>query len=206
MRPVRGGTGAGRGAVMEGSRRVKGALLLARMKYVRSLGPTTARKVLDRLPAENRELLDGMHLLPAVWYPAEVLARLDAAIGAEVSPGDPAALRVDIGLFSAELNLGPGGVLRPYVREDDPHALLREVPRIHASIHGDVQRTYERVHDRLALVRTIEASGHEGDDCQTTVGWLRRAIELCGGRDVQVVETCCLGRGGECCEYRCEWR
>jgi hypothetical protein len=191
---------------METTARVKGALLLARMKYVRGMGPTTARKILDRLPAADRELLDGMLLLPAIWYPADVLHRLDGTIAEVLANGDRAAVLLDLGHFSADLNLGPTGFLRPYLREDDPHGLLREVPRIHASLHGAGRRTYVWAGDRAAVLRSLGGSGNEGDDCLTTVGWLKRAIELCGGRDVQVVETACLARGGKCCEYRCEWR
>jgi hypothetical protein len=186
--------------------KVKGTLLLSRMKYLRANGAGAVRAALERLPPADRELLDGMLLLPSCWYPGDLLKRLDDAIANSLARGERAAILIDIGHFSADLNLGPTGVLRPYLRENDPHALLREVPRIHASLHGGTERRYERLGDRAAVVRSARVDGREGDDCLTTVGWLRRAIELCGGRNVQVVEAACLARGGSCCEYRCEWQ
>jgi hypothetical protein len=191
---------------MANENRVKGALLLARMKYLRAQGPSVLRAVLATLPPSDRELLDGMMLLPALWYPAEVMDRLDSAIAASLANGAREAILLDVGQFSADLNLGPSGVLRAWVRENDPHALLREVPRIHASLHGGAERIYQRVGDHSAVVRSVRRDGREGNDCLTTVGWLRRAIELCGGRDVEVVEALCLAKGAPCCEYRCEWR
>lgn len=191
---------------MDATSRVKGALLLARMSYVRGMGPTTAKRILERIPPRDRELLDGLLLYPAFWYPSDVLRRLDDAVAAEVAHGDRASVLVDIGHYSADHNFGPTGALRPWVRDSDPHALLREIPRIHASLFGEGDRTYDRTGERSAAVRTLVGDGHEGDDCLTTLGWLRRAIELCGGRDVEVTETACLGRGGRCCEFRCDWR
>jgi len=186
--------------------KVRGTLLLARMKYLRAQGSTAVRAALGRLPAEERELLEGMLLLPGLWYEAGILERLDDAIATSLANGERAAVLLDVGHYSADLNLGPSGVLRAWVRENDPHALLREVPRIHASLHGGAERTYERIDDRTALVRAVRVDGRQGSDCLTTVGWLQRAIELCGGREVRVAEVTCLARGSACCEYRCEWR
>jgi len=186
--------------------RVKGMLLISRMKYLRAHGAGAMRAALASLPPSDRELLDGTMLLPSLWYPAEILDRLDEAIATSLADGERSAVLLDVGHFSADLNLGPAGVLRAWVRENDPHALLREVPRIHASLHGGAERAYERTGDRSAIVRAARVDGREGNDCLTTVGWLRRAIELCGGRDVRVLEAGCLSKGGACCEYRCEWR
>jgi hypothetical protein len=191
---------------MNATGKVKGTLLLARMGYVRGMGSSTASRILERVPPRDRELLEGLLVYPSFWYPAEVLRHLDDAVAEEVAHGDRAAVLVDIGHFSADHNFGPAGALRPWIRESDPHGLLRETPKIQASLFGSGEHTYEKVGDRSAVVRTLEGDGHEGEDCLTTVGWLRRAIELCGGRDVEVTETACLGRGGRCCEFRCDWR
>ncbi|HSM91527.1 MAG TPA: TIGR02265 family protein [Anaeromyxobacteraceae bacterium] len=190
---------------MDRSRKVKGTILVSRMKYLRVQGRDAVGAVLDRLTAEDRDLLDGMLLLPSAWYAAGILKRLDGAITAALAKGERSAMLLDLGQFSADTTLGPGGVLRPWLRDDDPHALLREVPRIHASQHGAGRRTYERIGERAAVVRTLASDGFEGDDCLTTVGWLKRAIELSGGRQVHVAELTCLSRGAPCCEYLCEW-
>ncbi|MGB8929936.1 MAG: TIGR02265 family protein [Anaeromyxobacteraceae bacterium] len=190
---------------MHDSGRVKGTILVSRMKYLRVQGAAVVAAVMDRLAAEDRAVLDGLLLLPSAWYPAVLLKRLDAAITTALAKGQRSAMLLDLGHFNADVTLGPKGVLRPWLREGDPHGLLREVPRIHASQHGAGRRTYERIGDRAAVVRTLASDGFEGDDCLTTVGWLRRAIELSGGRDVKVAELTCLARGAACCEYLCEY-
>ncbi len=190
---------------MDDTSRVRGTLVLSRIKYLRVQGQGAQTAVRARLSEDDRALLDGMLLRPACWYPADLLRRLDAAIAEALAGGERAAMLLDLGHFSANVNLGPGGVLRAYVREGDPHALLREVPRIHASQHRVGSRTYERIAEHAARIRTVEGGGFEGDDCLTTVGWLKRAIELCGGSGVEVSELRCLARGAHCCEFLCEW-
>jgi hypothetical protein len=202
-RALRAGAG---GLSMDYNGKVKGALLLARLRFVRSLGAARALGVLTALEPEQRVLLDERRLVPTTWYAGELLQKLDDAIAAVAGNGDRATTLVAIGRHSAETSFGPTGTLRPYAGLKDPHALLREVPRVHAGLHGAGDRGYVRLGTRAAVVRAVKGHRNEGGDCLTNVGWLGRAIELCGGRDVTVLETACIGRGGSCCEFRCQWR
>jgi uncharacterized protein (TIGR02265 family) len=184
---------------------VKGTLVIARMKYLRAQGQESVERVLRRLTQVDQQVLRGM-LLPSTWYPADLLMRFELTIAAVLARGDRKALFVDMGHFSADTNLGPSGVQRPYLRENDPHFLLRNVPRMYASQHSGGTRTYEQTGAKSAVVRTIEIGGEaNADDCLTAVGWLRRAIELSGGKSVTVDETHCRARGEPCCEYVCSW-
>jgi uncharacterized protein (TIGR02265 family) len=183
---------------------VKGTLVLARMKYLRAQGDEAAERVMRRLTQADQAVLRGM-LLPSSWYPVDVLTRLEMTIAAVLAKGDRRALFLDMGHFSAETNLGPQGVQRPFVRAGDPHFLLQNVPRMYATQHSDGARTYERTGERSAVVRTIAGDEPDEEDCLTAVGWLTRAIELSGGRAVTVSETQCRARGGSCCAYACGW-
>jgi uncharacterized protein (TIGR02265 family) len=184
---------------------VKGTLVIARMKYLRAQGPDACERVLRRLANDDQQVLRGM-LLPSAWYAADLLLRLEMTIAAVLARGDRGALFVDMGRFSADTNLGPGGTQQPYLREDDPHFLLRNVPRMYASQHGGGERTYEQTGPKGAVIRTLDPGAEAGpDDCLTAMGWLRRAIELSGGKSVAVEETRCRARGAPCCEYVCRW-
>jgi uncharacterized protein (TIGR02265 family) len=185
-------------------RKVKGTLLIARMKYLRAKGTEDTERVLRRLSAEDQAVLRGI-LLPSSWYKFELVARLETAIVALLARGERQELFLDMGRFTADANLGPKGVQRPYVRVDDPHFLLRNIPRMYSAQHSDGVRTYEQTAPNGAIVRTIEGGAASAEDCLTAVGWLRRAIELSGGRIVSVEETQCRARGSGCCEYVCRW-
>ncbi len=184
--------------------KVKGTLLLARMRYLRARGEETTQRILRRLPEVDQTLLRGM-LLPSSWYPAVVLQRIDTAAAALLARGDRRHFFVELGRFSAETNLGPTGVQRPYLREGEPQFLLRHVPLMYAAQHEGGRRTYEQAGDRAAVLRTFDSEQTDADDCLTAVGWLQRAVELSGGRNVRVLESQCRVRGAPHCEYRCEW-
>ena len=185
-------------------RAVKGSLLVSRMRYLRTRGDEETERVLRRLSAEDQQVLRGM-LLPSSWYPADLVARLETTVVALLARGDRRELFLDMGRFTADANLGPKGVQRPYLREGEPHFLLRNVPRMYSGQHSDGVRTFEQTSPTGAIIRTIDKGETTPDDCLTAVGWLKRAIELSGGRIVTVDEARCRTRGDDCCEYVCRW-
>jgi uncharacterized protein (TIGR02265 family) len=187
------------------SSKVKGTLLRARMTFLRGQGAEAAERVLRRMSAADQEALRGT-ILPSAWYPGSLLLRLEMTAVALLARGDRGRLLVEMGRFTATTNLGATGVHRSFVREGDPHFLLRNVPTIYQAQHaGAGRREYERTGDRGAVIRTFDAPEVAADDCLTAVGWLQRGIEVCGGRDPAVVEPLCVARGDPRCEYRCTW-
>jgi len=184
--------------------KVKGTLLIARMKYVRARGDVDAERVLKRLSAEDQALLRGT-LLPSSWYPGGALIRLEMTAAAILSKGDRRMLFLEMGRFTANTNLSPAGMQRPFLREADPHFLLANVPRIYSSQHSTGHRTYEKIGPLAAVIRHFDPEEVDPDDCLTTVGWLERAVELSGGRGTIVDEVACRGRGAPHCEFRITW-
>ena len=184
--------------------KVKGTILIARMKFLRGQGKIPVEAVLQHVCPADQAVLQGI-LLPSTWYSTELLMRLETAIAAVIARGDRARAFTEMGRFSAQANLGPGGVQRPYLREGDPHHLLERVPRMYLSQHTMGRRSYERSGERSAVIRSFDCQDAAADDCLIVVGWLQRAIELSGGTEVRVVEAQCHARGAPHCEYHSEW-
>ncbi len=183
--------------------RIKGAVIMARLDFVRARGGQAGLDaVLGRLPREDQEVLRGW-VLPISWYPLDLNLRLDDAIAAVLSPGDRDRVFLEMGRASADSNLG--GAQHPYLREGEPHFLLRAAPQIYSAYYRVGRRTYERTGENSAVLRTYDAENVTRTDCHTVVGWHQRAIELSGGKAVRVTETRCRTRGDPHCEYRCEW-
>ena len=186
------------------SERIKGTLLLSRLKFLRGKGEATLERVIATLPEQDQRQLRGM-ILPSSWYPLELLRGLEGAMVAALSYGSRTELFLEMGRATATANLTGTGSQRVYVRPGDPHFLLRHSPYIYASSHTSGSRSYESTGEHSAVLRTTRPEVRR-EDCHTTLGWLRRAIEIAGGRDVRVVETRCGSEGAPHCEYRCEWR
>ncbi len=184
--------------------RIKGGVLISRLRFLRERGgEALVDRVTQRVTAEDREVLKGF-LLPTSWYPLDLNLRLDHAIADEVSPKAPDQVFIEMGRASAQANLTAAQSM--FVRVGDPHSLLAQAPTIYRHYYAVGHREYERLGEHAARVRTFDADSVTATDCLTIVGWHQRAIELCGGSDVRVVEEKCRARGADHCAYRCEWR
>jgi uncharacterized protein (TIGR02265 family) len=180
--------------------KVKGGALLSRLSFVREeRGEEGVQKVLARLPESDRTACTP--ILTGAWYPFALNQRLDEAIAAEMGMGENVFLA--IGKKSAEHNLA--GAHRAMLSPGDPHGLLRRTPQIYQMYYDSGRRTYERLGDTKAVLRTYDAPTFSHHDCLTVVGWHRKAIEMCGAKNVRVTETKCRAKGAEVCEYVCEW-
>ena len=67
------------------------------------------------------------------------------------------------------------------------------------------RRAYEPTGGTSGVLTTYDAPDVNANDCQTVGGWYRRALELCGARQVTVRETECRARGGSLCRYEVSW-
>lgn len=182
---------------------IKGNVLLSRMKYVRQQGGESAMEaVFNRLTKEDQAVLRGW-ILPIGWYPLDLNLRLDDAIAKVLSPDDRSRVFLEMGRASADANLG--GPQKPFVREGEPHFLLSSAPQIYAAYYAVGRREYSKTGPKSATLRTHDAESVTATDCLTVVGWHVRAIELCGGKNVKVVETKCRTKGDPYCEYQCSW-
>jgi uncharacterized protein (TIGR02265 family) len=183
--------------------RVGGNIILARRTFVQKRGGDALwEKVLAHLPPEDAKSLRRV-LLVTTSYPLALNLKLDEAIAKELYPTDGRRAFLEMGRASAETNLT--GPQRAFVRPNDPHHLLSFAEAIYAYYYGQGRRIYQRTGPKSAVLTTLEAPASTPADCLTVVGWHERAIELSGGKDVQVVETRCRAKGDVVCEYRCSW-
>ena len=181
--------------------RVKGGALQSRIEFVREhRGAEGVERVLARLSEDDRAAC--RQILTGGWYAFELGERVDRAIADEMGMGDRVFLLM--GEKSAVHNLGKSH--KAFVTDKDPHGLLKRTAQIYQAYYDTGRRTYERLSDTKAVLRTYESDTFSAPDCLTVVGWHKKALEMCGGIDVRVVETKCRTRGGDVCEYVCEWK
>lgn len=180
---------------------IKGGVLKSRLAFLEQHGGADAvPRVLAKLPEQDRALLAGP-ISAKGWYSFETGSRLDEAIEAELGGGD--ALFREMGAQSARDNLSPAQ--RAFVRERDPHALLKGAASIYRLYYDTGRRTFERQGPRKIVLTTHDSKTFSRADCLTVVGWHEQVITMCGGKNTRVTEVRCRALGDEVCEYVIEW-
>jgi uncharacterized protein (TIGR02265 family) len=180
---------------------VKGSVLISRLAFVEQHGGADAvERVLATLaPAERTQL---RNLVAIQWCPFELGRRLDDAI-VNVLGGGRAQFFERLGAASADANLT--GVHKAFLTPGDPQAFLAKASQIYKLYYDTGRRDYAQTGPTAAVLTTHDAETFSGPDCLTVIGWYRRALEMCGAKNVHITEDECRARGGAVCRYRISW-
>jgi len=185
-----------------GSQKVKGAVLKSRLAFVeKQFGPEGLDKVLNALDEGDRKALHG--IVPVAWLEFEIGKRLDDAIVRVLGGGRPEVFE-RLGAASADANLTT--VHAAFLAPGDPQAFLAKAPQIYRMYYQIGRREYEQTGEKEGVLTTYEAETFSKADCLTVIGWYKRALELCGANNPQVIEDQCRARGDEVCRYRVSWQ
>ena len=180
---------------------IKGCVLRARLQFVEeNFGRQAGEQLVQSLGADDQQKLRS--ILNSQWYPFDLGTRLDDAIVRLVGKGDRDFYE-RLGEASAFRNLTT--VHAAFVTEHDPHAFLRKADEIYSAYYEKGHRDYRQTSPTSGVLTTRDAPVATVGDCGTVVGWHRKAMEICGARDVEVVEEECRAKGGSVCRYRVSW-
>jgi uncharacterized protein (TIGR02265 family) len=181
---------------------IRGSVLKARKTFVdENFGPEAWDKVLAVLPEEDRTLLRSL-IVHAGWYPFENGERLDRAIVDVLGEGNLSVFE-EIGAKSAQANLT--GVHAAFLTPGDPQAFLAQTKTIYKFYYNTGVREYEKTGPNSGMITTRDAESFSIADCLTVVGWHKRALAMCGARNVRISEIECRAKADPVCRYELEW-
>jgi hypothetical protein len=182
---------------------VKGNLLAARPRYIRDRwGNSGFEDVTRRLDPTVRDIF-ATEILPFAWYPFPTMAAVDRAI-VEGPMGNDVSRMKDFGSTIARYDLPT--LYKVLFKFGSPSFILRRI--------AVVYRTYVRggsispadVGDGHAVV-SLETGALPSYFCSHGVpGWFTAAVELSGGKAVEVREVHCVHRDAKRCSWELNWR
>ena len=182
--------------------RVKGNIIKAREAFViERYGEQAWKDVLASLPPEDQKVFGGM-ILNIGWFDLAAAMRLDEAIVRVLGRGD-ARLFEEMGRASARENLG--GVHQNLLSPGDPQTFMKKAQVIYSFYYDVGFRTYETTGPNSGIMTTHDAQTFSAPDCATVVGWYKKALAMCGAKDVRISEVKCRARGDSVCQYEVEW-
>jgi len=181
--------------------KIKGSILKSRLEFVRKeIGDDGLAALMESLSEEDRKVLG--RLVAVAWVDFEVGKRLDKAI-VQALGGGSSRFFERLGEASAEVNLGT--LHSAFLAPGNPQAFLAKAPQIYRLYYDVGRREYEQTGDREGVLITHEAETFSKTDCLTVVGWYRKALELCGAKNVRIHEDECRATGSDVCRYRVSW-
>jgi len=185
---------------------VRGNVLDIRLKYIEIKADAEQRnKILDSLSPEFKaEIKKGIKAQE--WYAFEYYIQFNRVIDRVLGKGD-LQLIVDLGAFSAELALQ--GIYRFFYKLGSPEFLMKNTAYIWKNyfINGEITLESIEPYKARVVVENTEIPSHE--HCLAIVGWIKRALEICGGKEVAFKNIVCREtdiHNNNICEFLFTWQ
>lgn len=181
--------------------KVKGTKITSKLAYVREVhGEEMERALLDALSEDDRRQVIGT--IDIGWYPMELYQRVVEAMVEAIAGGDERELD-RAGAHAAERQAR--GAYSVYFRGKGPAELLESMAPMHQMLNRPGEMRVERRAEGHVTLLVSAPSGHT-QSCRLARAFYRRAVELCGGREVTVREVECSGRDAAACRFEVRWR
>jgi hypothetical protein len=182
--------------------KIKGSTIISRLKYAEVRGASqTKDAVIQKLSPDFQDKIK-IGILMAAWYPFEYYSQLHRAIDQVMGKGDLAVL-LDVGKYSAELAVH--GVTKIFFKLGSPEFILKRASAVWHQHYtsGLMEPIFGEKKTVTLLVKEFEEDSNEL--LVTVAGWIKRVMELSGGRNVTIDYKKFPEAAGIAYQYNIKW-
>lgn len=181
---------------------IRGLLIQSRLDYLeKTEGHPTVQKVLNKLDASVRQAI-GEQVFISNMYPFHLLMNLDHAIGESLNK-PLNEIFAEIGTQYADLILDR--YFFNYIELQDSQKFLAQIKNLYNYLWNFGKYSHQKIEPGRALVQFDYDEDIHKPYCWSMQAFLKRGIEICGGREVQLTESECEAEDGDACVYHLSW-
>ena len=182
---------------------VKGTAVAAMPEFIKEkFGNLGYERWLNVLSAQAKEIYTGK-ILPNAWFPLkEILMEPTQMMCDLFFDGDPQGA-FECGRFSAEKGLK--GIYRTFVRIGSPEFICKCSSVILPTYYDPSRIVVQSLEKGKAVFRIVEFSEISKVVEYRILGWIVRALEISGGKNVEVKLTKSLSEGNPFSEFDATW-
>ena len=184
--------------------RVRGTALLANREFLtQTYGADAFDRLLKALPRQHAEAL-GVIPLAHDWFPADAMVA-SLLMGAKLfSPDDPNAFYESVGAHGADYDLN--FIHRFILKFTSPIWIMERGAKLWSEYHNSGRWTITRGEKPHSMVGTLaDFAVVAAPMCKTVVGFVRRAGQLTGAKNMRVEHRRCRSAGAPVCVFEGEW-
>ncbi len=180
---------------------VKGTALRARLRYVEErAGDDGYRRFVEALSPATRALVEA-RVLASGWYPFAAFIEICEIIDRQLGNGD-LALCDELGRHACDANLPT--LYKIFFRMADVRYIIRRAAAAWRVNYDEGSMTVVDEGANTVTLRMEVPVPHRAH-CLSVRGWVVRAGELSGAKDVRVSERCRVD-GDPQCQFTLGWR
>lgn len=182
---------------------VKGSSVISTREFVKEkFGEDGLKKWMEAMPEESRKIY-GAAIISTSWYPLKYgLTEPTKKICGLFYGGDMRGAW-EAGRHSADKGLK--GIYRFFVSVASPQFIIKKASTILPTYYKPSRMSAAETGPNEARVEILEFSEISGEVEHRAGGWMEKALEICGCRNVKVETVRSLLTGGDRTQFVIKW-
>ncbi|WP_436514736.1 hypothetical protein [Ekhidna sp. To15] len=181
---------------------VRGSVVSNINAYVKEAHPDNYEKWISSLSEKSQELME--RTTSSKWYPINEGILEPTRIMCDLFYGSPKEGAWKSGRYSAEVGLT--GLYKVFVVISSPSFLIKRASRVLATFYAPTEVNVVDSSDHSMLVHFTKLPTENEYLEYRIAGWMEKALELCGCKDLSVRTTRSIAKGDELFEVQISWR
>jgi hypothetical protein len=182
---------------------VKGVAVISLPLFIKEkFGETNYKKWIEALSPEAREAFSS-GILASSWYPIDMIFIQPTLRACELFYNNNLRGAWDAGRFSADYSLK--GIYKVFVRIGSVESLVKKASTIMPTYYRPSSMEVGLSAKGSASLRITEFQNFDKIVEFRVGGWMERALEISGAKDIKVDVAQSLTKGDPCTEYKISW-
>lgn len=182
---------------------VKGTTVKSIQSYVKDKWPERYYEWLDNLPVQSKEIMKSA-IYATSWYPLNEGLVLPTHHLKMFFDGNSLKAAVEAGRYSAEDTLT--GVYRIFVKMANPGYIIKRASKIMATYYKDSLLEVKETYQKSVVIDITKFENLDKMVEYRITGWMEKALELSGCKEVKVRISKSMTKGDEFTRYTCSWK
>lgn len=182
---------------------IKGTAVVAIRDFVKERYPDKFRLWYDSLPEESKVIFSGPVDFTK-WYSLDYAAAIPTkAVGKLFFDNDLKKGAWEAGRYSAEIALK--GIYKIFVRVSSPSYLIARASRVFSTYYRPCEMKSIKNEGNNLVLQISEMPNSERVIEFRIAGWIEKALEISGSKDIDVEITKSMVQGDAITEYTIHW-
>jgi hypothetical protein len=183
--------------------KVKGSVVSSIQKFVKEQYPSDYNHWLNRLPEPSKEIHKGV-IMASEWYPLnEAVVEPTRLIGEMFFNGDVVKAARMSGKQSAQDALT--GIYKVFVMVATPKFIIKRSSKIMTSFYTPSKLVVGEERPNGVDIHISEFDEKSEIVEHRIAGWMEKALEICGCRDITIDVSKSQAKGDELTQYVANW-
>jgi hypothetical protein len=179
---------------------IKGTAVKTIPDFVKAKFPHRYEEWVSSLPEESKKIISSS-IFANSWYPVEEAAVIPTKqIGIILYANNPVKAAWDSGRYSAEVGLT--GIYKFFVKASSPSFIISLGGKILSTYYRPCAMKVESSVNNTILMHITKFPGINTVVENRVAGWVQKALEISGCKNVNVIITQSLTKGNPVTEYK----